>query len=251
MFLRKDYMGNKIIIGNMKMYMNISDIKDYLNKIENKMPNNVILCPTSIYIPYFLEKKYKVAIQNVYFEDNGAYTGEISVEQVKNIGINYIVIGHSERREYFHETDYDINKKVIKALNNNLKIIICIGETIFDKNNFNTNNILREQLEISLNNISSKYQDSIIIAYEPRWAIGSGILPNNYEIFDTINYIKTFIKEKYNMNIKVVYGGSINDNNIDDLNKIDNIDGFMIGGSCTNPEKFLKIISVINGFDNI
>lgn len=251
MSLRKDYMENKIIIGNMKMYMNISDIKDYLNKIDNKITDNVILCPTSIYIPYFLEKKYKVAIQNVYFEDNGAYTGEVSIEQVKNIGIDYIIIGHSERREYFHETDYDINKKVIKALSNDLKIIICIGETIFDKNNFNTNNILREQLEISLNNVSSKYQDNIIIAYEPRWAIGSGMVPNNYEIFDTINYIKSFIKKRYNMNIKVVYGGSINDTNINNLNKIDNIDGFMIGMSCTNPYKFLKIISIINGYDNI
>lgn len=243
-------MENKIIIGNMKMYMNINEVKQYLLEINNKIPDNVIICPTSIYIPYFLEKKYKVAIQNVYFEDNGAYTGEISIEQVKNIGINYVIIGHSERREYFQETDYDINKKVIKCLENNLNTIICIGEKIDEKNKNATNYILREQLEIALNNVISKYQDNIIIAYEPRWAIGTGLIPNNTEIDNTITYIKDFIFNKYKMNIKVVYGGSVNDNNIESLNKIENIDGFMIGGACTNSKKFLKIIEIVNGVDN-
>lgn len=239
-------MENKIIIGNMKMYMNINDIKDYLNKIENKITNNVILCPTSIYIPYFLEKKYKVAIQNVYFEDNGAYTGEISALQVKNMQINYVIVGHSERRDYFHETDYEINKKIIKCLDNNIKVILCIGETLKEKNNLETNNILTQQLEIALNNVSNKYQDDIIIAYEPRWAIGTGLIPNNIEIYKTIDYIKKLILDKYKMNIKVVYGGSVNENNIEMLIRINNVDGFMIGGACTNPEKFLSIINVCN-----
>ena len=237
-------MENRIIIGNMKMYMNISDIKSYLNEIDGKITNNVILCPTSIYIPYFLEKGYNIAIQNVYYEDNGAYTGEISVNQVKNIGINYVIVGHSERRKYFFETDNDIFKKLIKSLNNNLKVILCIGE----EEKLNNLEVLKKQLDI-LSNIDNKYQDNIIIAYEPIWAIGTGVIPSNEEISTTTKFIKSYILNKFNMDLKVVYGGSINENNISLLNNIDNIDGFMIGGSCIKADKFLKIISIINSYD--
>ena len=240
-------MENKFIIGNMKMYMNIDEVKDYLVKIDGMITNNVILCPSSIYIPYFLNKNYNIAIQNVYYEDNGAYTGEVSVNQVKDMGINYVIVGHSERRKYFHETDYDINKKIIKSLDNNLNVILCIGENI-KEDGFD---FLINQLDICLKNVLKKYQDNIIIAYEPRWAIGTGRVPSNNEIFETINFIKNFIKDKFKMDVKVVYGGSVNDDNIENLNKIDNIDGFMIGSACTNPDKFLKIISIVNKDDNI
>lgn len=239
-------MGNKILIANMKMYMNINDIKNYIEKINNKLSSNVILCPSSIYIPYFLEKKYKLAIQNVYFENNGAYTGEISIEQIKNMQIDYVIVGHSERRNYFHETDYEINKKIIKSLENNIKVILCIGESLEEKNNLETNNILTQQLEIALNNINSKYQEDIIIAYEPRWAIGTGLIPNNIEIYETADYIKNYILNKYKMSVKVVYGGSVNENNIENLIRINNIDGFMIGSACTNPDKMLKIVNICN-----
>lgn len=250
MFSRKDYMENKIIIANMKMYMNIGDIKNYLIKVDKKITDNVVLCPSNIYIPYFLEKKYKVGIQNVYFEDNGAYTGEISINQIKMMNINYVIIGHSERREYFNETDYDINKKLLKALDNDLNVILCIGESLKEKNNLETNDILRQQLEICLNNVYSNYQDHIIVAYEPRWSIGTGLVPSNEEIANTILYIKDFVKEHYKMDVKVVYGGSVNELNVNTLNKINSVDGFMIGGACTNPDKMLKIIRIVNGVDN-
>lgn len=240
-------MENKIIIGNMKMYMNIDDVKDYITKVDKY--NNVILCPTNIYIPYFLEKDYKLGIQNIYYEDNGAYTGEVSVTQVKKIGINYVIIGHSERRKYFFETDYDVNKKLLKSLENDLDTILCIGEDIDDRNNLNTNKVLIEQIEIALNNINSKYENNIIIAYEPKWAIGTGLIPSNNEIINAVDFIKSFVFDKYKMNVKVVYGGSVSDSNIKLLSKIDNIDGFMIGGACTNPDIFLKIISIINSSD--
>lgn len=241
-------MENKIIIGNMKMYMNLKDIKDYLEKIGN-LKNNVIICPSSIYIPYFIEKNINTGIQNIYYEDNGAYTGEISVEQIKSMNINYVIIGHSERRSYFHENDYNINKKTKKIIEKNLKSIICIGETLEEKSNNKTIEVLRQQLEIDLNGISKNYQDNIIIAYEPRWAIGTGIIPSNEEIKTTIEYIKSFIQKNNNMDIKVLYGGSINESNIETLLNINNLDGFLIGHSCTNPDKFKNIIDRINTFD--
>lgn len=248
MFLRKDYMENKIIIGNMKMYMNIDDVNNYIDKI-GKIIDDVIICPTNIYIPYFLQKGYNLGIQNVYYEDNGAYTGEVSVIQTKKLGINYVIIGHSERRKYFFETDYDVNRKMIKSLDNNLNVILCIGEELDDRNNMNIDVVLRGQLEIALNNVLSKYEQNIIIAYEPRWAIGTGLIPNNNEIRDSINFIKSFVFDKFKMNVKVVYGGSVTDSNIEILNEIENVDGFMVGGCCTNPDKFLKIISVVESSD--
>lgn len=238
-------MENKFIIGNMKMYMNIDEVKDYLVKIDGMITNNVILCPSSIYIPYFLNKNYNIAIQNVYYEDNGAYTGEVSVNQVKDMGINYVIVGHSERRKYFHETDYDINKKIIKSLDNNLNVILCIGENI-KEDGFD---FLINQLDICLKNVLKKYQDNIIIAYEPVFAIGTGITPSLEDINNTVFNIKKYILNKFNMNLKVVYGGSVNDKNIRNLVNIDNIDGFMIGGACTNIDKFLEIIRVVNDYD--
>lgn len=241
-------MENKIIVANMKMYMNIDDVKEYLNNFEDKLLNNVIMCPSNIYIPYFLEKNMIVGIQNVYYEDNGAYTGEVSVEQIKNIGVKYVIVGHSERRQWFSESDYDINKKLVKVLDNGLNVILCIGETLEERNSLKTLDVLREQLEIDLNNISNKSVDSIIVAYEPRWAIGTGIVPSNNDIEEVIDYIKSYMLDKYKNNIKVLYGGSVSDSNINILNKISNVDGFMIGSACT---KSNKMLSILNSCDNI
>lgn len=238
-------MENKIIIGNMKMYMNIQDIDKYLKEMENKITNNVILCPTNIYIPYFLNKGYNIGIQNVHYQESGSYTGEVSPKQAYDIGIRYSIVGHSERRLYFNETDIDINKKVKSCLSNNLSVILCIGETEEEKNMLKTDIVLKHQLKIALNDIDKKYQDKIIIAYEPRWAIGTNKIPSNKEIKDSINYIKLILKQ-CKLDLKVVYGGSINDKNIEVLKNIDNIDGFMVGTSSVDTKKFGKIIEIIN-----
>lgn len=240
-------MENKIIIGNMKMYMSINQIDNYLKKMEDKITNNVILCPTSLYIPYFLNKNCNIGIQNIYYQDKGAYTGEISAKEAYDIGIRYAIVGHSERRFYFNESDIDINKKVHACLKNNLNVILCVGETEEEKNMLKTDVVLRHQLKIGLNEVDKKYQESIIIAYEPRWAIGTNKIPSSKEIGDTINYIKLVLKKYCDLDLKVVYGGSVDNKNIDKLNKIDSVDGFMIGGASVNPEKFSKIIDCVNG----
>ncbi len=242
-------MENKIVVANMKMYMNISDIKKYLNNLGVLEYENVILCPSSIYIPYFLEKNYNIGIQNVYYENNGAYTGEISVEQIRNIGIKYAIIGHSERRKYLYETDYDINKKLLKVLDNNLTAILCIGEELEDRNKMNTNSILKEQLEICLKNVSKSHEDKIIIAYEPRWSIGTGLIPGIDEISSTVEFIKSFIVDNFKIKVDVIYGGSVNEGNISLLSKIRNVDGFMIGGACVDSDKFLKILDIVYSCD--
>lgn len=238
--------NRKIIIGNLKMNLLAADISEYLEKINmSELGEQVIICPSTIYIPYFLKQSYKVGIQNIFFRDSGAYTGEISAAQVASLGVKYAMIGHSERRLYFKESDQDINKKIVVALKYGLEVILCIGETGEEKNLLKTARVLKRQLLNALRNLEEKDFDHIVIAYEPVWAIGTNVLPTNKDITDTISYIKGIVSEYFRYeDIPVIYGGSVNDKNIEELNKIPNVSGFLVGGASTNPKEFLKIIEV-------
>ena len=228
----------KLIVGNFKMNMSYEDILTYLDRVKNK---DVIYCPPSIYSKIFIDKGLQVGLQNVYKEDLGSYTGELSAYQAKSIGITYAIIGHSERRLYFNEDDKIINEKVINA-KEHLKIILCVGETEEEKNHNQTLEVIKDQLLKDLNNV--KNLNNIIIAYEPKWAIGVKQLPSNLEISKVVNYIKNLIKEIYKTDIKVLYGGSVNASDIARLEEITNIDGYLVGNSSTNYLEFLKIIEV-------
>ena len=239
-------MENKLIIANHKMNMDAKEVSVYLKelgKIDNK---NLVICPTSIYIPYFLKKKYKVGIQNTFIHESGSYTGEVSPKQAKSLGVSYTILGHSERRSYLDESDTLINKKLLEALNNDLKVILCIGETLEERNMLKTDRILKRQVINALRDV--ELIDNVIVAYEPIWAIGTGIVPTNKEISSTISYIKTIIDNLYpGNNVKIIYGGSVNDKNIKELNKIKEVDGFLVGGASLNTKTFLKIIEVVAG----
>ena len=223
-----------------------SDVSEYLKVFNNYDFNEqVVICPSSIYIPYFLKQSYDVGIQNMFFRNLGAYTGEISPSQASSLGVKYAIIGHSERREYFKESDQDINKKIVEALKYNFRIIFCIGETAEEKNLLKTARVLKRQIMNGLRNLEEKHLDNIIIAYEPVWAIGTNVTPTKKDIEDTVKYIKEIVAEYFNYeDISVLYGGSVNDKNIEELNSIPNISGFLVGGASTDVEKFLKIIEV-------
>lgn len=228
---------SKIIVANHKMNLTLNEIENYLKNI--KPNDNIVICPTSIYVSYFL-KNYHVGLQNIYLEDKGAYTGEISPLQASSMGITYTIVGHSERRNYFNEDDVMINKKVLASLKNKLNVIVCIGENeeeikISDK-------IIKRQLLKALNNVDDF--DKIIIAYEPIWAIGTNKTPTNKDISDVVGYIKLLVKQNFKKDVLVLYGGSVNEKNIETLNEIENVDGFLIGGASTDSGKFKKIIEV-------
>lgn len=239
-------MKSKLIVGNMKMNMLTHEIGEYLKQINDKINSDqVVICPTSIYVPYFLKHDYRVGIQNSFFRSSGAYTGEISPMQAASMGIQYVIIGHSERRTYFQETDSTINKKIIEALKYDLKVILCIGETLEEKNLLKTARILKRQLLNDLRNLDPDKLENVIVAYEPIWSIGTSVLPSNKDIKETALYIKGIVEGIYNgFEIPVLYGGSVNEKNIEELNKIKEIDGFLVGGASTDPKKFLKIIEV-------
>lgn len=240
--------NKKLIVGNLKMNMVADEVSNYLNNInKNIYSNNVVICPSSIYIPYFLKQRYSVGVQNICSEEMGAYTGELSAKQAYSLGVKYTLVGHSERRGMYNETDLIVGKKVKTAIKNNLYPIICIGETIEDKAMLRTERVLKKQLNYALKDLSVEEMDNVVIAYEPVWSIGTNKIPSNRDIKNTVSYIKLLISNLFGYNdAKVLYGGSVNSKNISQLIKIDNLDGFLIGGASLKPDEFLNIIEVAN-----
>ena len=237
-------MTNKIVVANLKTSMTLGDTSKYLKEINQKIHNqNVIICPTSIYAPYFLNHGYQVGLQNIFCESLGSCTGEISSKQAKSIGVNYVILGHSERRNILKESNHNINLKIKDCLKNNLKIILCIGETLEERNLLKTDKILKKQLMECLKDINDL--NNITIAYEPVWAIGTNTLPSINDITKAIVFIRYIVKNYLNFsNINVIYGGSINEKNIKNINNIKEIDGVLIGGASVDSSKLLNIIEV-------
>ena len=242
--------NNIYFIANWKMYGNIRDI----NKVNPviKLANTkkykkykIIYCPPYTLLNNFYKKvrnsRISIGAQNC--ESNyeyGPFTGSINSKLIKSTGAKYIIIGHSENRSN-GETDLIINKKIRSTLRENLKVIFCIGETLSEKKRKKTYNVLKKQIINGLKNI--KKFDNIIIAYEPIWSIGTGMVPKNFELSKNINNIKKIlIKIKKSINIKVLYGGSVNPENIKKLAQIKELNGFLVGGSSLNAKKFIDII---------
>ena len=240
--------NNIYFIANWKMHGNTADIDKSKSVI--KLANikkykilKIIYCPPFTLLKTFFDKirnsNVFIGAQNCHsISEHGAYTGSINAKLIKSTGAKYIILGHSENRKS-GETDKIINKKIHSALKENLKVIFCIGEKLSEKKN--TYNVLRKQLINGLKDI--KKIESIIIAYEPVWSIGTGIVPKNSELTINVRNIKKillkFKKSKIN---KILYGGSVNPNNVKELAKIKEINGFLVGGASLSPKKFIDII---------
>ena len=233
-------------IANWKMYGNLSSLNT-LNKVikfsksKEIKKGRLIYCPPYTLISSF-SKKFKncqigIGGQNCHEGENyGPYTGSINSRMLKNAGAHFVIIGHSENRAK-GESDKLINLKVKSALKAKLKVIFCIGETLTEKKKNKTQSILSTQIKIGLNNI--KNRSNIFIAYEPVWAIGTGLVPSSDDLFKTVKFIKNKFKVK---SPKVLYGGSVNPQNIINLKNINNIDGFLIGGASQSAKKFIDIV---------
>ena len=236
-------MENKLIVGNIKMNMKFGELDNYLNHFKNIKDKNVVVCPSYIYIPYFLNYEFSVGSQNVCAYEDGGYTGEVSARQLASIGVKYTIIGHSERRIKLNESNIEINKKIKGSLDSKLKVILCIGETLEELKLLKKESVLKRQIRDALFDI--KDLSNIVIAYEPVWSIGTNKIPSNEELINTIKYIKELVNRMYKTDIKVIYGGSINERNIENLKKIKEIDGFLIGSASINPTQFIEIIEKI------
>jgi triosephosphate isomerase len=241
-------MTNKYVyfIANWKMFgdlrtLNSLDKVIKFQKLNKQKKFKIIYCPPSTLIRPLSKRlkksKIEVGAQNCHESDKfGPFTGQINSRMLKNVGAKYLIIGHSENR---HDGDDNkkINLKIKSALKAGLKVIFCIGETLKEKRNKKTNQILNKQIRIGLNSVKNK--SKIIIAYEPVWSIGTGIIPKPNELIKSISFIKTKLGKK---SPKILYGGSVNLKNIDLIKNINIIDGFLIGGASQDPKKFIDII---------
>jgi triosephosphate isomerase len=247
-------MRNWIVAGNWKMNNTIGEsialaraIKEGAAAIKK---GEIILAPpfTSLYSVSEAIKGSKVSLaaQNMYYEDKGAFTGEIAPGMLKDIGCTYVIIGHSERRKYFHDRDEDVNLKVKKALSVELKPIMCVGETDEERVKGITQSIVGRQVKQGLSGVEKI--DNVVIAYEPVWAIGTGKVATSAQAQEVHKFIRGILKEMYGgaaNDMRILYGGSVTKDNIGELIGMEDIDGALVGGASLKPDGFLGIIQNI------
>lgn len=238
----------KIIALNLKMNLDYEEAQQYVDFIKNKISDkhDVIIAPSFIYLDLFKKSGYKLGAQNVYYLDKGPFTGEISPLQLKTLGVSYVIVGHSDRRLHFNEDNKIINNKIKGALKNNLNVILCVGETIEERKLKKTAIVLKKQITNCLNGIDKEALEDVIIAYEPVWAIGSGETPTNAEIEDSIKYIAKIINKGYDVEPRVLYGGSVNKDNIRGIMGINNISGVLIGTASINPKSMISMLELVD-----
>ena len=227
------------------MNLEYTAIKKYLDELEHLdiKENKLVVCPSDIYLTNFIDKNFIVGSQNASSNKDGAYTGEVSASQLKSLGVRYSLVGHSERRKYFKEDNLDINRKIRLLLINRIKPILCVGESLNDKNSSSTKEVIFRQLQGALDKLSARDIENLVIAYEPVWAIGSGMVPTNEEIESVVFYIKDLIYKNFKINVCVLYGGSVNEENIDIIKQSKGIDGYLLGGISLHLSKLQELIN--------
>ncbi len=247
-------MRKKIIAGNWKMHKTPAEAVQLVNELKVKTVNienvDMIVCPPYLAIPavqaVLKETPIRVGAQNLFWENEGAYTGEISAPMLVDAGCTYVIIGHSERRQYFHETDETINRKIKKALEFRLKPIFCIGETLEQREAGQTFTVLKTQLDGGLQDIDASAMQNIIIAYEPVWAIGTGRNATPEQAQEAHQFIRSTLAEKFGRPIadelRIQYGGSVKPENAEALLSQPDVDGALVGGASLKADSFAKII---------
>lgn len=235
-------MRKKLIAGNWKMNLTKQEAVTMLkNLLEIPLSEEVevLIAPSFAVLDTSYEmlkdSGIKLGAQNVSEYDKGAYTGEVSCEMLKSVGVEYIILGHSERRSYFNETNKVVNAKVKKALNNDFKVILCVGETLEDRENGRAFDVVKEQLLESLDGVNMQ----VVVAYEPIWAIGTGNTCSTEDAEEMCKFIRTLLGDDY----RILYGGSVNPSNISELMKMEDIDGALVGGSSLKAVDFSKLVN--------
>ena len=247
-------MRKKVIAGNWKMNMLPGEAIEFINELTPLVKdtnNEVILCVPYTDLFYALltaqNTNIKIGAQNMHFEEKGAYTGEVSGKMLKAINVEYVIIGHSERRQYFNETDETVNKKIKAAFANELKPIVCVGETLEEREAGKTGEIITKQTELALEGLSKEQVENTIIAYEPIWAIGTGKTATSEDANNSIKEIRNKIAQIYGQEtadrVIIQYGGSVKSSNAKELFQMSDIDGGLVGGASLKAEEFSKIVN--------
>ncbi len=249
-------MRSKIVAGNWKMNKNLQETESLLAELSAKLPDTgaeVMVAPTFVNLTNAVRclgaSTIQVIAQNMHFADNGAFTGEISAEMLLNIKVDTVIIGHSERRAYFGETDEVLAKKVTAALTKNMRVMFCFGEELEDRKSGNHFNIVESQLRNALFSLDAKAWGNIILAYEPVWAIGTGETASPEQAQEMHAFIRKTIGDVYDVgianNVSILYGGSVKPANAEEIFSKPDVDGGLIGGASLNADDFVAIIKAI------
>ena len=247
-------MRRKVIAGNWKMNMLPNEAIDYIQAFEPLVKDaeaEVILCVPYTDLFYCLMNaqgtNIKIGAQNMHFAETGAYTGEVSAKMLKSIGVEYVIIGHSERRQYYNETDETVNKKLKAAFENELKPIVCVGESLEEREAGKTEEIITSQTRLALEGLTNEQVKATIIAYEPIWAIGTGKTATSEDANNSIKAIRAEIEKLYGAEVSeeviIQYGGSVKSSNAKELFSTSDIDGGLVGGASLKPDEFSKIVN--------
>ena len=247
-------MRKKVIAGNWKMNMLPNETIEYINtfsKLVENSDNDIILCVpyTDLFYAIMTAQgtNIKIGAQNMHYKEEGAYTGEVSGKMLKAIGVEYVILGHSERRQYYNEIDETVNLKVKAALENGLTPIVCVGETLIQREGHMTDVVVTNQISYDLKNLEPEDVKKVIIAYEPIWAIGTGKTASAEDANSAIKAIREEIKKEYgeevSESVRIQYGGSVKSSNAKELFETSDIDGGLVGGASLVPEEFAKIVN--------
>ncbi|WP_396194894.1 triose-phosphate isomerase [Flavobacterium sp.] len=250
-------MRQKIVAGNWKMNKNAEETEDLLNDLIDKLPQDseaqIIVAPTFINLASAVDHleftNIAVAAQNMHQNENGAYTGEISADMLKSIGVNIVILGHSERRAYFHETDTILAQKVTTALKHDMTVIFCFGEELKDRQNNQHFNVVENQLRDGLFHLENSDWEKIVLAYEPVWAIGTGETASPEQAQEMHEFIRETIRKRFGSNVaeevSILYGGSVKPENAKEIFSKPDVDGGLIGGAALKASDFAAIVNGI------
>ena len=249
------FVRTPIIAGNWKMNMNQEQTAEFVKAVKDKLPKateveSVIAAP-AVDLPALLENakgsELKVAAENCYFEDEGAFTGETSPKVLKEMGVDYVIIGHSERRDYFHETDEDINKKAHAIFNNGMTPIVCCGESLETREAGKAEEWVEAQVKAALKDLTAEQVSNLVIAYEPIWAIGTGKTATSDQAEEICAVVRKTVADLYDQGVAdkvlIQYGGSVKPANVKELMAKPNIDGGLVGGASLVPESYLELVN--------
>lgn len=246
-------MRKPFIAGNWKMNKTLSEAETLVTELKEELAGitevEIAVCPPAVNLTrvYDLikESNIKLGAQNMYWEEKGAFTGELSGAMLKEAGVSYVIIGHSERREYFAETDEGVNRKVRAAFNYGLTPIVCVGETLKEREEGKTNDKVRGQVKAALAGLNAGQVAELVIAYEPIWAIGTGRSATAGDANQVIGYIRDLVREDFGVaadKMRIQYGGSVKPDNIEELMAEEEIDGALVGGASLKANSFAEIV---------
>ena len=246
-------MRTPIIAGNWKLNKNPQETVEFVNAVKAELPNSsdveTVICAPAVDLPALLESakgsELHVGAENCYFENEGAYTGETSPMVLKDMGVDYVIIGHSERREYFHETDEDINKKAKAIFANGMKPILCCGESLETREANKAEEFVQGLLKADLEGLTAEQVSNTVIAYEPIWAIGTGKTATADQAEEMCRAIRNTVADLYDESVaekvRIQYGGSVKPANVKEIMSKEDIDGGLIGGAALQPDSFLQL----------